>query len=57
MDVLLCSDGFWDVFDDQEAVNLVLQLTDVKEDVSKHLIAKALGRGSTDNISVVVAWL
>lgn len=52
-----CSDGLWDVLDDQQAVDMVWELTDDPENVAKHLVKEALARGSMDNISVVVAWL
>ena len=53
----LHSDGLWDVFQDQDAVDFVLKYQNDKENISKHLIAEALNRGSTDNVTVVVAWL
>lgn len=55
--LILACDGLWDVFDDQIAVNFVLNYKGAKEDLSKHLIDEALRRGSTDNVTVVVAWL
>lgn len=51
------SDGLWDVFSDQHAVDLVLQFCNDKANAAKHLVNEALRRGSTDNITVVVAWL
>jgi serine/threonine protein phosphatase PrpC len=52
-----CSDGLWDVFEDQQAVDMVWKYQNDKENVAKRLITEALTRGSTDNITVVVAWL
>jgi serine/threonine protein phosphatase PrpC len=52
-----CSDGLWDVFEDQQAVDMVWKYQDDKENMAKRLINEALTRGSTDNITVVVAWL
>jgi serine/threonine protein phosphatase PrpC len=53
----IISDGLWDVFTDQEAVDVVLLCVDEKESTAKQLVNEALRRGSTDNISVFVAWL
>jgi serine/threonine protein phosphatase PrpC len=47
----------WDVFEDQQAVDMVWKYQNDKENVAKRLITEALTRGSTDNITVVVAWL
>jgi len=52
------SDGLWDVLEDQQAVDMVWRHgTHDPQNVAKHLVKEALARGSTDNISVVVAWL
>jgi serine/threonine protein phosphatase PrpC len=41
-----------------EAVDFVLQFqNNGKEQVAQHLVKEALDRGSTDNITVSVAWL
>jgi serine/threonine protein phosphatase PrpC len=55
--VILACDGLWDVLDDQHAVDFVLGYKGYKADVSKLLINEALRRGTTDNVTVVVAWL
>ncbi|KAL3929808.1 MAG: hypothetical protein SGBAC_012045 [Bacillariaceae sp.] len=56
--LILACDGLWDVFEDQQAVDMVWKYyADDPENVAKVLIQEALVRGSTDNISVVVAWL
>jgi serine/threonine protein phosphatase PrpC len=55
--LILACDGLWDVMEDQQAVDFVLKYQDDKENLSKHLITEALRKGSTDNITVVVAWL
>lgn len=55
--VILACDGLWDVIQDQQAVDFVLKYQEDKENISQHLINEALRRGSTDNITVVVAWL
>jgi len=50
-------DGLWDVFEDQEAVDFVLKYQYERERIAEHLVNEAIRKGSTDNISVVVAWL
>jgi len=50
-------DGLWDVIQDQEAVDFVLKRIAEKELVAKYLVEEALKRGSTDNITVSVAFL
>ena len=62
--VIVACDGLWDVVEDQEAVDLVRSWIDEscpakckKEDVASELVAVALKRGNTDNITVVVCWL
>ena len=55
--VIVACDGLWDVIQDQQAVDFVLKYQEDKENISQHLINEALRRGSTDNITVVVAWL
>mmetsp|Transcript_92538 Transcript_92538/g.188396 ORF Transcript_92538/g.188396 Transcript_92538/m.188396 type:complete len:386 (-) Transcript_92538:2127-3284(-) len=55
--IVLACDGLWDVFRDQEAVDFVLERIDEKELVAKYLVEEALRRGSTDNITVSVAFL
>ena len=67
--LILACDGLWDVFQDEEAVDLVKQHTSdlsvlgdklddrKKETVAKVLVDEAIKRGSTDNITCVVAWL
>lgn len=53
----LACDGLWDVMEDQEAVTFVMNRLDEKNLVAEHLVREALRRGSTDNITVQVAWL
>lgn len=55
--LIVACDGLWDVLTDQEAVNLVLHWDGEKEDAAKYLVRESLRRGSTDNVTVVVAWL
>ncbi len=55
--VILASDGLWDVFENQAAVNFVrkrlVQIKDV-EKVAEELVQKAMQRGTQDNTSVVI---
>lgn len=63
--VIVACDGLWDVMEDKEAVDAVQMWTKgfegkIKERearVARMLIDEALKRGSSDNITVVVAWL
>jgi serine/threonine protein phosphatase PrpC len=53
-------DGLWDVMSDQQAVDLCLKCLKSQADqqhVSKYLVDEAIRRGTTDNVTVVVAWL
>lgn len=51
--LIIACDGFWDVFADDVAVEMVHADTDVNEAATK-LVNRAFASGSTDNISVVV---
>jgi serine/threonine protein phosphatase PrpC len=55
--VICACDGLWDVFQDQEAVDFVLKYEHCGPEVAEHLINEAIRKGSTDNVSCVVAWL
>lgn len=69
--VIMACDGLWDVVEDQEAVNLVIEsmreFTSLAGDNSQNsrkmgqvlarvLIEEALGRGSTDNVTCLVVF-
>lgn len=55
---LICAcDGLWDVFEDQEAVDFVLKYEHERDHIAEHLVNEAIRKGSTDNVSCVVAWL
>jgi len=54
--LILACDGLWDVTSDQEAVDLTKGETNAQV-MSEKLLAHALKRGSTDNISVMVIVL
>ena len=51
--LIVACDGLWDIFEDEEAAQVVLSTAD-PEKAAKRLRNKAYGRGSTDNISVVI---
>lgn len=67
--IILACDGLWDVMEDEEAVGLVKKWVDGgrrkteeekkirKKKVAQMLIDEALRRGTTDNVTVIVAWL
>ena len=55
--VILACDGLWDVMSDQEAVDAVREFEGEKRDVAEKLVQEGLTRGSTDNLTVIVAWL
>lgn len=55
--VICACDGLWDVFQDQDAVDFVWKYEHERERIAEHLVNEAIRRGSTDNISAVVAWL
>ncbi len=51
--LLLCTDGFYDVVDDADIVQTLL--AHQPEDAAKRLVDLAVERGTTDNVSAVVA--
>lgn len=59
--VVLATDGLWDVFENDEVVDLIhcaLATGDVEQDdVTSLLVEEALRRGSYDNVTVIVVWL
>jgi serine/threonine protein phosphatase PrpC len=55
--IICACDGLFDVMSDQEAVDFVLEHVDKKDAIAQLLVTEALNRGSTDNITVTVAWL
>ena len=56
---ILACDGIWDVLEDQQAVDTVLDAIERKQhdQASTILIKQALSKGSTDNITCMVVFL
>ncbi|ANB15164.1 type 2C protein phosphatase PTC1 [Sugiyamaella lignohabitans] len=54
--LILACDGLWDVFSDQEAVDRIRNIKDPNQ-AAKILVNDAIGRGSMDNITCLVARL
>jgi protein phosphatase 1L len=64
--MIMACDGLWDVFDNQEAVNIVLancydiktnKRKECKINIARKLADLAIQKGSTDNITVSVVFL
>ena len=58
--VVVGCDGLWDVVSDEECCALVRKYKGEgveKGEVARRLVDESIARGSTDNISVVVAFL
>jgi PPM family protein phosphatase len=51
--ILLCTDGFYDVASDEDLLESAL--SDEPENAAKHLISIANERGTTDNVTVIIA--
>jgi len=58
--IVVACDGLWDVMSDDECTDLVKKYTKSGADntaAAQMLVEESMARGSTDNISVIVAWL
>jgi serine/threonine protein phosphatase PrpC len=55
--LILACDGLWDVLSDNESVQFVEDFKGNSDEAAQGLVNEAVKRGSTDNISVIVAWL
>ena len=53
--LVVASDGLWDVFSNQDAVDAALKYSDAEE-AAKEMIKMAYDRGSYDNISCIVCY-
>nr|CAI6424642.1 ASN_HP1_G0008500.mRNA.1.CDS.1 [Saccharomyces cerevisiae] len=54
--LILACDGLWDVIDDQDACELIKNITEPNE-AAKVLVRYALENGTTDNVTVMVVFL
>ncbi|XP_051150044.1 probable protein phosphatase 2C 11 [Andrographis paniculata] len=52
--IIVASDGLWNVLSNKDAVNIVQDITDA-EAAARKLIEEAYARGSSDNITCIVA--
>lgn len=55
--LVLASDGLWDVLSNEEAVRLVQDTVKEPGMCARRLVAAALERGATDNVTALVAFL
>jgi len=58
--IIVACDGLWDVIEDQDCADLIKGYEaagEKREEMAQILLDEALRRGSTDNISVIIAWL
>jgi serine/threonine protein phosphatase PrpC len=54
--LLLCSDGLWEMIQNQEEISSILEIEQLEKAVSQ-LIETANGYGGYDNIGIVVVEL
>lgn len=54
--LIIACDGLWDVLEDQEACELIRDITDPDE-AARILVRMALEKGTTDNVTVMVVLL
>ena len=60
--VVLATDGLWDVFTNQNVVDIVDLLLDKatllqRPQIAEVLVREALRRGAYDNVTVIIIWL
>eukprot|EP00762_Andalucia_godoyi_P002930 ANDGO_04113.mRNA.1 Protein phosphatase 2C homolog 1 len=59
--LVVACDGVWDVMEDQEVCELIVKARDQKKmsatEAAQYIMKCSLERGSTDNISIIVAYL
>jgi serine/threonine protein phosphatase PrpC len=53
---IVACDGLWDVMSDEEAVKFVRKYSHDPSNVASALVQEALQRGTTDNVTAIVAW-
>jgi len=54
--VIVACDGMWDVFGDQEAVDIVKSWRGAKKDVADELTRLSIQKGTQDNVTVIVCY-
>jgi len=58
--IILATDGLWDVFESNEAVDLVQRLIQQglpRDQVARWIVEESMRRGTYDNVTVVIVWL
>ena len=55
--IILATDGLWDVVSEQDACDIVRDTVKDPTLCAKRLVMEAIGRGSMDNVTVVVVFL
>lgn len=55
--LIIACDGLWDVMTDQEAANLLQNFAGDSQEAAGYLVEEAIRRGTTDNVTVIIAWL
>jgi len=56
--LIVACDGLWDVVEDQQAIDFVLENSKLSaSEISRKLLIKALQDGTTDNLSIMVVKL
>jgi serine/threonine protein phosphatase PrpC len=58
--IIIASDGLWDVFESNEAVDLVQRLIQQglpRDQVASWMVEESIRRGTYDNVTVVILWL
>lgn len=60
--VVLATDGLWDVFSNQDVVDIVDLLLNKatpiqRPQIAEVLVKEALRRGAYDNVTVIIIWL
>ncbi|EPS68638.1 hypothetical protein M569_06125 [Genlisea aurea] len=55
--MVMASDGLWDRLSDRDVINIVKDTVKEPGMCSKRLVTEAIGRGSDDNVTVIVVFL
>ncbi|CAJ1946371.1 unnamed protein product [Cylindrotheca closterium] len=58
--IIVATDGLWDVFDSDDAVDFVMSMRQSGHDLERIatlVVEEALRRGTYDNVTVVIIWL